>query len=395
MRARGWAVAFVVAAVGAVTGCSGPATGRTPASAPVAAAASRTASPSTHVSIAPADGSRDVRPDTPVVVTVTNGSVSSADLVTADGQHLAGRLNGGGGWQLTDSLKPATHYTVHVTAESPSGTSTNTTSSFTTLTPRAYDRVTLVPGDDWTVGVGMPVVVTFASPVTNRGAAEKALAVTSKPAVRGAWRWMSATEAQWRPASYWPSGTTVKVTAAIGGVELSDGVWGRRTVTSSFTVGAAQVSTVDINRDTLTVRRNGKVIKIIPVTTGMTDSAPTFPTRGGIKVIMSREPSVRMDAATTGTDPKDPNYYNLLVHWALRLTYSGEFLHAAPWSVASQGRANVSHGCTGMSDANAKWMYDHSRIGDVVVYVGSKRPLEWGNGYTAWNTSFAAWSSGS
>jgi lipoprotein-anchoring transpeptidase ErfK/SrfK len=169
---------------------------------------------------------------------------------------------------------------------------------------------------------------------------------------------------------------------------------GRRTVTSSFSIGARQISTVDIVKHTLTVTRNGKVIKVIPVTTGMTDSKPTFLTRGGIKVIMSRESSVRMDAATTGTDPKDPNYYNLTVHWALRLTYSGEFLHAAPWSVAQQGKANVSHGCTGMSDADAKWMYDHSQVGDVVVYVHSKRPLEWGNGYTAWNKSFDDWSKG-
>ena len=156
---------------------------------------------------------------------------------------------------------------------------------------------------------------------------------------------------QWRPKDYWPAGTKVKVTAAVGGVEFSPGVWGRRTVTSAFSIGARQISTVDIAKHTLTVTRNGKVIKVIPVTTGMTNSKPTFPTRGGIKVIMSREASVRMDAATTGTDPKDPNYYNLTVHWALRLTYSGEFLHAAPWSVASQGKANVSHGCTGMSDA--------------------------------------------
>jgi lipoprotein-anchoring transpeptidase ErfK/SrfK len=203
---------------------------------------------------------------------------------------------------------------------------------------------------------------------------------------------MSATEVHWRPKDYWPSGTTVKVNAAMGRVELSDGTWGRRTVTSRFTIGARQISTVDIAKHKMTVTRNGKVIKVVPVTTGMTNSKPTFPTRAGIKVIMSREPTVTMDAATTGTDPQDPNYYNLKVKWALRLTYSGEFLHAAPWSVSQQGRANVSHGCTGMSDANAKWMYDHSQIGDVVVYKNSKRPLEWGNGYTAWNKSFGDWS---
>jgi lipoprotein-anchoring transpeptidase ErfK/SrfK len=342
------------------------------------------------VSVAPADGARDVRPDTPVVVTVQRGSVTSADLVTAEGQHLTGRIDGGGGWQLTDSLKPGTRYTLHVSAKGASGATTSTTSSFTTLTPRLYNRVTLVPGDDWTVGVGMPVVVTFAVPVVYKKAAEQALSVTSTPAVRGAWRWMSPTQVQWRPASYWPSGTKVKASAAMGGVELSSGVWGRRTVTSSFAIGAAQLSTVDVNRHTMTVQRNGKVIRVIPVTTGKAGLL----TRNGIKVIMSREASVRMDAATTGTDPKDPNYYNILVHWAMRLTYSGEFLHAAPWSVAEQGKANVSHGCTGMSDANAKWMFDNSRVGDVVVFTGSSRPLEWGNGYTAWNESFAAWSAG-
>ena len=388
----------LVTALG-LTGCSGAdSTSRTSQRSSAGAAAgvggSGDAADAASVRVSPADGARNVRPDTPVVVTVQNGSVASAELKTADGQRLEGRIDGGGGWQATDPLKPATRYTLKVTTRTESGARNTTTSSFTTLTPRAYNRVTLMPGDDWTVGVGMPVVVSFSSPVANRSAAEKALTVASTPAVKGAWRWITSSQAQWRPKDYWPAGTKVKVTAALGGVELSSGVWGRRTVTSTFGIGPRQISTVDITKHTLTVTRNGKVIKVIPVTTGMTDSKPTFLTRGGTKVIMSRESSVRMDAATTGTDPKDPNYYNLTVHWALRLTYSGEFLHAAPWSVAQQGRANVSHGCTGMSDANAKWMYDHSRVGDVVVYVHSKRPLEWGNGYTAWNKSFGDWSKG-
>jgi lipoprotein-anchoring transpeptidase ErfK/SrfK len=387
-------VAAVVVAVGAA-GCSPSATLDRSGGSTSAAATSSAHSPSPpSVSIAPADGSRSVRPDTPVVVTVAAGTVKSAQLSSADGQRVRGRVDGSGGWQTTDALKPATRYTLKVTAGNEAGVTTTTTSSFSTLTPRAYNRLVLVPGDDWTVGVGMPVVATFATPVVHKDAAQKALTVTSTPSVKGAWRWVSSTEVQWRPEKYWPSGTKVKVTAAVGGVELASGVWGRRTVTSSFTVGHAQISTVDVKKDTMTVRRDGKVVKVIPVTTGMTNSKPGFVTRGGIKVIMSREPSVRMDAASTGTDPKDPFYYNVVVRWALRLTYSGEFLHAAPWSVSAQGRQNVSHGCTGMSDANAKWMYDHAQIGDVVVYQGSKRPIEPGNGYTAWNMSFSHWASG-
>ena len=394
MRARGWSAVTLVAAL-AVAGCSGhtaigTGTGNSSVSSTVGAAPS---APAVAISVTPGDGSQAVRPDVRVVATAEGGTVISAQLVSADGQRLQGRVDSAG-WQATDALKPGTSYTVTVKAKSDAGTVSKTT-TFRTLVPKAYNRTSLVPGDDWTVGVGMPVVVSFASPVTNKAAAVKALTVTSTPKVDGAWRWISSTEVQWRPASYWPAGTKVLVKAATGGVELSPGVWGRRTVTSSFAVGGAQISTVDVNRHTLTVKRDGKIVKVIPVTTGMTTSKPNFVTRGGIKVIMSREATVRMDAASTGTDPKDPNYYNLLVHWALRLTYSGEFLHAAPWSVGSQGRANVSHGCTGMSDANAKWMYDNSHVGDVVVFVGSKRPLEWGNGYTAWNKSFSDWSSAS
>ena len=100
-----------------------------------------------------------------------------------------------------------------------------------------------------------------------------------------------------------------------------------------------------------------------------------------------------MDAATTGTDPSDPEYYNLKVKYAMRLTHSGEFLHQAEWSVRSQGRENVSHGCTGMSPTDAAWLFSRSRVGDVVVFTGSKRPLEWGNGYTAWEMSYRQWSS--
>jgi hypothetical protein len=79
----------------------------------------------------------------------------------------------------------------------------------------------------------------------------------------------------------------------------------------------------------------------------------------------------------------------------MRLTYSGEFLHAAPWSVAYQGHSNVSHGCTGMSTANAGWLYGHSQIGDVVEYTGSSKMMTLDNGYGDWNVPFATYAQGS
>ncbi len=402
MQKSSWSVAAVVAVSVslALTGCQSgagpqePARSASGAQAPGAAAApspSAVAVPAASLTVVPAKGAAKVRPDAAVTVTASSGRLGTVSVTDDDGVEVPGAAEDGTTWRSSPgSLRGGATYTVKATAVGADGATVAKTSSFRTMTPPATNRAVLVPGDDWDVGVGMPVVVTFAKAVKNRRGVEKALTVTSTPAVEGAWRWMNDRELQWRPATYWPSGTKVSVRAALGGVETSPGVWGRRTVTTAFGVGPSQISTVDVAKHTMTVRRNGKVVRTIPVTTGKKG----FLTRSGTKVVMSREAQVRMDAATTGTDPKDPEYYDIQVKWALRLTYSGEFLHAAPWSVASQGRRNVSHGCTGMSTAHAKWLYDNSRVGDVVVYRGSSRPLEWGNGYTVWNKPFSAWESG-
>ena len=174
-------------------------------------------------------------------------------------------------------------------------------------------------------------------------------------------------------------------------VEAAPGVWGGKAQSSTFQIGSATVSTVDIAAHTLTITRDGAVLRTIPITTGKDG----YETRNGTKVIISRETEHRMDAATLGTDKNDPDYYNLVVKYAMRLTWSGEFIHAAPWSVGQQGSANVSHGCTGMSTADAKWLFEQSKVGDVVTFVGGQRSLEWGNGYTAWEMGFEQWAQGS
>ena len=98
-----------------------------------------------------------------------------------------------------------------------------------------------------------------------------------------------------------------------------------------------------------------------------------------------------MDAATTGTATNSPDYYRITVEYAMRLTNSGEFVHAAPWSVRSQGYANVSHGCVGMSLANAQWLFGESSIGDVVAVTGTPNPQDLGNGITVWNEPWPQW----
>ena len=385
-------VAAGVAAAVLLAGCSSGAGSSAASAGASSTVGSSSASPSVPVgprlAVSPPDATEAVRLDQPVTVTVAEGILTGVTVTTDQGTELAGQIDATAStWTSSASLKSGSDYSVTAYARAADGSAANLTSHFSTLKPDATVKASILPQDDWTVGVGMPVIINFTKSVQDKAAVEKAVSVSSTPVVAGGWHWMSGRELQWRPEVYWPSGTKVVVKAGLSGVEVAPDVWGSRSVSSTFSIGSAMVSTVDVAGHTLTVTRDGQVIKTIPVTTGKRG----YETRAGTKVIISRESSRVMDAATTGVDPKDPNYYRLDVKYAMRLTWSGEFLHAAPWSVGSQGRANVSHGCTGMSTSNAKWLFDHSKVGDVVVYQHSKRSLEWGNGYTAWNIAFTKW----
>jgi lipoprotein-anchoring transpeptidase ErfK/SrfK len=224
----------------------------------------------------------------------------------------------------------------------------------------------------------------------DRAEVERRLSVRSTPSVDGSWAWVGERELHWRPREYWPAGTDVTVSVDLDGADLGDGVWGAESRDVAFSVGDARVHTVDIAAHTMTVTQNGAVLRTIPVTTGVDAK---WPTRNGAKVIMSTERSRVMDSDTVDIPEDSPDGYRLEVDYAMRLTGSGEFIHAAPWSVASQGKENVSHGCTGMSDANAAWLYSITRPGDVVLYVNGTRRLEPGNGWTDWNVDWADWRS--
>jgi lipoprotein-anchoring transpeptidase ErfK/SrfK len=238
----------------------------------------------------------------------------------------------------------------------------------------------------------MPVIVQFDVAVTDKASIERHLSVQSSPRQVGAWHWISDHEVHWRPRSYWKPGTEVTVDADINSIPAGNGVFGQLSRTSTFTVGDAIVSRVNIRTHRMQVYRNGTLLRSIPISAGK----PGFTTRSGTKVIIEKHRVKRMDAATTGISRDDPEYYNIEdVEYAMRVTYSGEFLHAAPWSVGSQGSANVSHGCVGMSTANAAWLYNMSKRGDVVEVSGSDRWMTLTNGYGDWNASFADYKQGS
>ncbi|MCO7240061.1 Ig-like domain-containing protein [Aeromicrobium sp. CnD17-E] len=340
------------------------------------------------------DQASDVPVDTVVSVEVQHGTVTEASLTSSDGKQVVKGEGGDGRWAATSRLEPGTAYTLTAQAEGTDGKPAKLVRTFTTraltLDQQTYPAV--APLANETVGVGMPVIVTFDVPVENKKLFEQHMHVTSTPKVEGAWHWMSDTVVHYRPKEFWPAGTKVSVDLDLNSLPAGNGVYGQQDQHVPFTVGRRIVSTVDVARHTLTMNVDGRDVRTIPVSTGK----PGHETRGGTKVIMEKFASVDMDAASTGVSESDPDYYDISdVRWAMRVTNSGEFLHAAPWSVGSQGRENVSHGCVGMSTADAQWIYDQSRRGDVVKFVNSGRSLEENNGWTDWNTRWSDWVQGS
>jgi len=297
-------------------------------------------------------------------------------------------------WQSTGRLQPGETYRVHGVAVDQAGRDTVYQTNFHTqalaLSQQAFPSFFPLPGA--TVGVGMPAIIRFDVPITNKASIEKHLHVTSVPAQPGAFHWVSDQEVHWRPENYWQPGTKVTVNADIDSVPAGNGVFGQKSRIGTFTVGRSMISKVNTRTDQMQVFQDGKLVRTIPITTGQ---QPEFTTRSGVKVIVEKHRRQTMNSETIGIDPNGPNGYNLKgVEFAMRLTYSGEFLHAAPWSVGSQGHANVSHGCTGMSRDNAAWLFQNSMIGDVVEYTGTDKPMTLTNGIGDWNMPFAQYAQG-
>lgn len=341
-------------------------------------------------------GGRDVELDKKVKVTVAAGTFSEVAVNGPEGKKVQGKLSPDQTrWVSTGTLSADSRYRVTGLAKDDAGVQKNYRSNFHTraLSLDEQTYASFVPLDGQTVGVGMPVIVRFDIAITDRAAIERHLSVTSKPAQVGAFHWMSSQEVHWRPKTYWQPGTQVSVKADIGGVPAGNGIYGQEDREINFAVGRSMVSKVDMNTHEMRVFRDGKLQRTIPITTG---EQPKYTTRSGIKVIVEKFRHKRMNSETIGIDPNSADGYDLDdVEYAMRVTYSGEFVHAAPWSVGSQGSANVSHGCTGLSTANAGWLYDNSIVGDVIEYVGTGRGTSLDNGFGDWNASFADYKAGS
>ncbi|MFF4892075.1 L,D-transpeptidase [Micromonospora chersina] len=346
------------------------------------------------LAVSPADGS-DKRPvSTEISARIPGGgTVSKVVLTAANGATVAGRLRrDGSSWVPSAPLKYATRYTATVTGTGTDGQTRQGTSSFTTMAkPKSMIGSGLYMFSGKTYGVAMPVVAEFSPgiPKKDRAAVQKRMFVQTDPPQPGAWHWLyNGTQAYYRAPEYWKPGTTITVRLALAGIPLSNGRYGNIDRSATAKIGRAFEMKVDNATKQMTVYENGAVVRTLPVSLGKKST----PSSSGTMVVMEKKESTVFD---TRDEPDPDNQYVTKIDFAQRITWGGEYIHAAPWSEGVQGRANVSHGCVNVSMANGRWLFGKTLVGDPITVRGTERRLEPGNGWTAWSMSWSQFVEGS
>lgn len=208
---------------------------------------------------------------------------------------------------------------------------------------------TIRPGPGQVVGVGHPILVGFTAPVDDRAAVERSITVTTSRPLDGRFAWLTDRLVEWRPQGFWPAHSTVAL--RVGGMK------------TDFTTGAAVVGVADVSAHTFTVSIDGQVVREMPASMGK----PRFETPRGTFNVLEKQRRVVFDSRTIGIPLDSPEGYLIDGEYAVRVTWGGVYVHSAPWSVGSQGSANVSHGCINLSPANAEWYFNTVHIGDPVI----------------------------
>ena len=304
---------------------------------------------------------------------------------TAAGTSLAGTYaTGSRSWRTRWALAPSQTYRVTATAVDAHGRRTVMASTFRTLLPRRTFTAATVLGAGQTVGVGMPIMINFSRPITDRAAVERALQIWSSKPVTGAWYWVTSTSVWFRPRHYWPAHTRVRFTAHLAGLQGAPGVYGRSDLTQHFRIGDSLIAVASAATHHMKVWWNGRLAGDWPVSTGRSG----MDTPDGRYLSFAMGSPVDMNSASYGVGPGMPGYYNELVYDAVQFTFSGDYVHSAPWSVGEQGLVNVSHGCVNVAPGYAAWFYGHSVLGDPISVVGSPVAGTWGDGWTIY---FLGW----
>lgn len=350
------------------------------------------AEPAAVIESSVADGTADANPAEPVVLTAEEGRFDSVAMLNPEGVEVEGEFTPDRTeWRTTEALGYGREYTIDSAATDEAGLPTRHNATFTTLTPTIMTAAYLTTGQDSVVGIGQPVSVMFDEPIADRYAAQENIHIKTEPEVEGAFYWVSNQEVRWRPAEYWEPGTQIDVDVDIYGEDLGNGMYGQQDVSSSFEIGDAVISRVDDANKQIVIERNGEVVKTMPTSMG---KAAT-PTPNGTYVIGEKHASMIMDSSTYGVSVDSAEGYRTPVQYATRMSYSGIFIHAAPWSVWAQGSENTSHGCLNVTTSDAKWFYDNTKRGDIFEVTGTVGPtLPGWDGLGDWNVPWETWQAG-
>ncbi|CAN7510015.1 L,D-transpeptidase [Mycolicibacterium frederiksbergense] len=337
------------------------------------------------------NGAIGVSVDSPVTVAAGNGVLGQVLLTNEAGQPVDGHMSlDGVSWSSAEPLGYNKRYTLQAEALGLAG-ATTTTATFETHSPDDLTMPYVLPREGDTVGVGQPIAIRFDENIVDRTAAQQAITVDTIPPVDGAFYWLNSREVRWRPAQYWRPGTAVEVNVNAYGVDFGDGLFGQDDVSTRFTIGDEVIATADDATKSLTVRRNGAIVKTMPLSMGKSST----PTDNGTYIIGDHYSFLVMDSSTYGVPVNSPDGYRTEVEWATQMSYSGIYVHSAPWSVGSQGNTNVSHGCLNVNPANARWFYDNTRRGDIVEVVNTTGPtLSGTDGLGDWNIPWDTWRTG-
>ena len=372
-RSAGIALVVALALLAAACSSSGH-----PAAQAKSAAKAKAAAAAADVQITPANGAKNADPSAGITVTAKHGTLKDVVAHTSSGGAVTGSLSQGGTvWHSQWALGTSQSYTVTATADHTASGTVSTTSAFRTLTPGQTFQTQIFEGDNQTYGVGMPIILTFSQPVTNRAAIERSLQLVTSNPVTGAWYWDDSQHLAFRPRDYWPANTQVSFTGHLNGVEGASGMYATADLTQTFNIGASVIAVASTTSHRTQIYYNGTLKYDWPISTGKASTA----TPNGTYLTIEKENPVRM---TGGGSPGSPGYYSELVPWSVRFTFSGDYYHDAPWSVGQQGSTNVSHGCVNLSPTDAQTYYNLAVPGDPITITGSTKAGKWDDGWTEW-----------
>ncbi|WP_104481956.1 Ig-like domain-containing protein [Actinokineospora auranticolor] len=345
------------------------------------------AQPKAKLAASPAADAADVPPGDPVKITVTDGVIDTVELVNPDGKAVKGVVSGDKlSWSNTESLGYGKKYSYTAAATGSDGKKVQLAGSFTTLKPAKTPRATINPADNATVGVAMPISIKFPEgKVTDKAAVEKVLKVESSKEVAGSWAWLNDQQVDWRPKEYWPANTKVTVTAKLFGLAYGGGAYGKADLTTTFTVGRNQVVKVNTPDHKMNVYRDGSLFASYPSSNGK-DADPDLNTPNGTMIVMQKDP------VGDFSNPKY-GYTNVMKKWAVRISNHGEFIHENNDNRANIGKANTSHGCVNLLEADAKAYFDTALIGDPVEVTGSKANMPTTSDVYDWLIPWSQWQS--